>query len=80
MVAKPKRTQAEKLKGLIHYLRSLADMLETANKVEIGDYEYTLKRKEIPDFSEPADVKIYVDDDVDFSIIANGTFVNNDGR
>ena len=80
MVAKPKRTQAEKLKGLIRYLRSLADMLETADKVEIGDYEYTLKRKEIPDFSELTNVKVYVDDDVDFSIIANGTFVNNDGR
>ena len=80
MVAKPKRTQAEKLGGLIRYLRSLADMLETADKVEIGDYEYTLKRKEIPDFSELTNVKVYVDDDVDFSIIANGTFVNNDGR
>ena len=78
MVAKLESTQAEKLKGLIHNLRSFANMLDNAgNEIKIDGYEFTLKRAEIPDFSDRTIVTINVDDDVNFSIFAKGTFVNN---
>ena len=71
------QTQDEKRKALIFNLRNFADIIERATNCEIGEFTFTLSRKTTRDFSEPYDVQIYTLDDVDFTITAEGTFINN---